>query len=184
MVWGLIGGFVVAAVLSVMLLTGTVELRYQRDVSRMVFNDNLGVLQEVQARVGATTDSLKQLLSSTPAVAADMPYIVVSMAERQLWFKRGNQTLFQAPVATGSGKEMVSGTKTFRFETPRGRLVVRDKEVDLRARHYDDWTIERWRMEPDDRNTDEAANPPLWKDLTLASIVAAAVWTAAAIIFS
>ena len=45
-VWMLIAGFIVAAILSVMLLTKTAELRYQRDVNRMVYNDNLGVLND------------------------------------------------------------------------------------------------------------------------------------------
>ena len=60
----------------------------------------------------------------------------------------------------------------------------------LRARHYDDeWTIESWRIEPrlrpldvSDRDTDH--NPPLWKDLTLASAVAALLWGTAALMFS
>jgi hypothetical protein len=59
----------------------------------------------------------------------------------------------------------------------------------LRSRHYDDWTIESWRIEPRLRalevDIDEPdQNPPLWKDLTLASVVAAALWGAAALIFS
>jgi len=125
----LIAGFVVAAAVSAMLVTRTAELRYERDVNRMVFNDNLGVLEEVRAKIGTTTDSLKSVLASAPVAAADQPYIVVSIAERKIWFKRGNTVLFQAPVATGSGKEFVSGTNRYRFQTPRGRLVVQQKEV-------------------------------------------------------
>ncbi|MGI9076772.1 MAG: L,D-transpeptidase, partial [Gemmatimonadaceae bacterium] len=127
--WMLIAGFAAAAALSAMLVTRTAELRYERDVNRMVFNDNLGVLEEVRAKLGTTTDSLKSVLASAPVAAADQPYIVVSIAERKIWFKRGNTVLFQAPVATGSGKEFVSGTNRYRFQTPRGRLVVQQKEV-------------------------------------------------------
>jgi hypothetical protein len=54
--------------------------------------------------------------------------------------------------------------------------------------HVDDWTIERWKLEPrlhgpdlDDPNLDVA--PPLWKDLTLALAVAAVLWLTAAIVF-
>jgi lipoprotein-anchoring transpeptidase ErfK/SrfK len=38
--------------------------------------------------------------------------------------------LFTAPVATASGKELVSGSGSqhWRFETPRGRLVVQSKD--------------------------------------------------------
>jgi hypothetical protein len=129
-VWGLIAGFVLAAVLSVMLLTRTAELRYQRDVNRMVYNDNLGVLKEVKASLGMTGDSLKMLMSETAAEAANKPYLVVSMADHKIWFKQGKEVLFEAGVATGSGKELVSGGSQWRFETPRGRLLVQEKEED------------------------------------------------------
>jgi hypothetical protein len=128
-VWMLILGFVVAAVLSVMLLTRTAELRYQRDVNRMVYNDNLGVLNEVKSKLGMTGDSLKTLLSESPAAAANQPYIVVSMADHHLWYKQGREVLYEAPVATGSGKELVGGASgQWRFETPRGRLTVKGKD--------------------------------------------------------
>ena len=130
-VWMLILGFVVAAVLSVMLLTRTAELRYQRDVNRMVYNDNLGVLNEIKAKLGMTGDSLRALLNESPAAAANQPYIVVSMADHRIWYKQGKDVLFEAPVATGSGKELVGGSGgNWRFETPRGRLVVKGKDED------------------------------------------------------
>jgi hypothetical protein len=127
-VWLLILGFTTAAVLSVMLLTKTAELRYQRDVNRMVYNDNLGVLDEIKASLGMTGDSLKRLMSESPAEAANQPYLVISIADHELWFKRGSQILFEAPVATGSGKELVTESGQWRFETPRGRLSVQAKE--------------------------------------------------------
>jgi L,D-transpeptidase catalytic domain len=128
-VWMLILGFVLAAILSVMLLTRTAELRYQRDVNRMVYNDNLGVLNEIKSKLGMTGDSLKALLSESPAAAANQPYIVVSMADHHLWYKQGREVLYEAPVATGSGKELVGGSSgQWRFETPRGRLTVKAKD--------------------------------------------------------
>ena len=130
-VWMLILGFVVAAILSVTLLTKTAELRYQRDVNRMVYNDNLGVLNEIKSKLGMTDDSLKTLLSESPAEAANQPYIVVSMADHRLWYKQGKEVLFEASVATGSGKELVGGSSgQWRFETPRGRLTVKAKDED------------------------------------------------------
>ena len=59
----------------------------------------------------------------------------------------------------------------------------------MRSRHYDDWTIESWRIEPRLRAVDveveeQDQNPPLWKDLTLASIVAAVLWLMAAALFA
>jgi L,D-transpeptidase-like protein len=128
-VWMLILGFITAAVLSVMLLTRTAELRYQRDVNRMVYNDNLGVLNEIKAKLGMTGDSLRALLNESPAAAANQPYIVVSMADHRIWYKQGKEVLFEAQVATGSGKELVGGSGgNWRFETPRGRLVVKGKD--------------------------------------------------------
>jgi hypothetical protein len=52
----------------------------------------------------------------------------------------------------------------------------------------DDWTIERWRTEPRliglkfSENMDEST-PPLWKDLTLALVIALVLWAAAAVVF-
>jgi hypothetical protein len=130
-VWMLISGFIIAAILSVMLLTKTAELRYQRDVTRMVYNDNLGVLNEVKSKLGMTGDSLKSLMTQTAAEATNQPYIVVSMADHRLWYKQGKEILFDAPVATGSGKELVGGAAgQWRFETPRGRLTVKGKDED------------------------------------------------------
>jgi L,D-transpeptidase-like protein len=131
-IWGTLLGFAAATLASAFLLTRTADLRYKRDVNRMVFNDNLGVLEEVRGKLGITSDSLKQVLSENPTVAPNQPYIVVSIAERQLWFKEGNETLFHTQVATGSGKTLVSSSagKQWKFETPRGRLRVQAKEID------------------------------------------------------
>ncbi|MBA2687958.1 MAG: L,D-transpeptidase [Gemmatimonadaceae bacterium] len=131
-VWALLLGFVVATALSTTLLAKTAELRFKRDVSRMVYNDNLGVLQEVKAKLGQTSDSLNRLLSDTTSSVANKAYIVVSIEEHRIWYKEGDSVLFEAGVATGSGKSMVSeaGGRQYKFDTPRGRLVVQDKEVD------------------------------------------------------
>lgn len=131
-VWALLIGFVVATALSTTLLAKTAELRFKRDVNRMVYNDNLGVLQEVKAKLGATSDSLQRLLSDTTSSVANKAYIVVSIEEHKIWYKQGDSVLFEAGVATGSGKSMVSesGGRQYKFDTPRGRLVVQDKEVD------------------------------------------------------
>lgn len=55
-------------------------------------------------------------------------------------------------------------------------------------RKADDWTIEHWRTEPrlvglefPDASVDEV--PPLWKDLTTASVLAVLLWGVAAIVF-
>jgi hypothetical protein len=60
----------------------------------------------------------------------------------------------------------------------------------MNSQNYDDRTVERWRLEPrlsglelDDWQSAEEA-PPLWKDLTLASVLALVLWLAAAAIFA
>lgn len=60
----------------------------------------------------------------------------------------------------------------------------------MNSRNYDDRTIERWRLEPrisglewEDSQTAEQV-PPLWKDLTFASVLAVLFWLAAAAILS
>ena len=131
-VWGTLLAFALAATGSAVLLNKTAVLRYERDVNRMVFNDNLGVLEEVKAKLGTSADSLNKLVSGVQAVTPDQPYIVVSIGENKLWYKRGNEVLFETQVATGSGKTLVSGAggKQYKFETPRGRLRVQEKEID------------------------------------------------------
>ncbi len=131
-VWGTLLAFAGAATASAMLVTKTADLRYERDVNRMVFNDNLGVLEEVKGKLGASTDSLTRLASENPVVSPDQAYLVVSIEDRELWYKRGNEVLFHTQVATGSGKTLVAsgGAKTYKFETPRGRLKVQGKEID------------------------------------------------------
>ena len=111
---GLVATVVVIAAGSILLFSSTVSARYERDVSRMVFNDNLDVLDEVKQKIGASTDTLKQILvdSTESAVADTMPYIVVSIADHRLWYKRGDQTLFTTQVATGSGKVQVPSRRS------------------------------------------------------------------------
>jgi lipoprotein-anchoring transpeptidase ErfK/SrfK len=131
--WILIGAVVIVGGASALLFSSTVNARYERDVSRMVFNDNLDVLDGIKHRIGASTDTLKKILvDSTEAEGADsLPYIVVSIADHRLWYKRGDQTLFTAQVATGSGKVLAKGGgNKWKFETPRGRLVVESKETE------------------------------------------------------
>ena len=131
-VWGTLLAFSLAAGASGVLVNKTAVIRYERDVNRMVFNDNLGVLEEVKAKLGSSTDSLNRLVSDAQSIDPNRPFIVVSITENKLWFKRGNQVLFETQVATGSGKTLVStaGGKQYKFETPRGRLVVQQKEID------------------------------------------------------
>jgi hypothetical protein len=52
----------------------------------------------------------------------------------------------------------------------------------------DEWTIERWRTAPrvvdlELRDTTVEKTPPLWKDVTLASVLAVLLWGAAVAVF-
>ena len=129
--WLLLGAVILVAIASAVLFSSTVNARYERDVSRMVFNDNLDVLDEVKQRIGASVDTLKQILVDSTESADSLPYIVVSIADHRLWYKRGDQILFTTQVATGSGKVLAKGGgNKWKFETPRGRLVVESKETE------------------------------------------------------
>jgi lipoprotein-anchoring transpeptidase ErfK/SrfK len=112
-------------------VASTLEVRYARDVNRMVFNDNTGLLEELRQRAGLQRDSLEQLFSSAEP-PRNRAYIVVSIEDHRLWYRSGDSVIFTTEVATGSGKilERSGGDTHWRFETPRGRLVVESKETD------------------------------------------------------
>jgi hypothetical protein len=128
--WGLLLGILLTFVASTVLLGETAEARYRRDVSRMVFNDNLELLRQIQAATGQVDDTLSRILAESPNIRTDQRFIVVSIEERRLWYKQGDSTLFTTGVATGSGRTLVKegGGDVWKFETPRGRLVVISKD--------------------------------------------------------
>jgi hypothetical protein len=127
----LAGGAVFCSAGTAALIGHTLEVRYERDVTRMVFNDNLDLLDDLRRRAGLEADSLARVLAAHPQPLASNPYIVVSIRDHRLWYRHGDSVLFTARVATGSGKILVSsGSGTnWRFETPRGRLAVVSKEI-------------------------------------------------------
>lgn len=91
----------------------------------------------IVARAGSqqVADSFAAFLDGRAArdSAADRAYIVISIADNRLWFRRGNEVLFETRVATGSGKFLEksgTGGEQWKFETPRGRLVVSRKDVE------------------------------------------------------
>lgn len=127
--WALVSAVALMLGASTMLLANTADVRYQRDVMRMAFNDNLEVLEDVRRQAGIAKDTLDQLLAPNAAASATKPYLVVSIAEHMLWYKLGDSTLYQAPVATGSGKVLEKEGGSWKFETPRGRLVVQSKDT-------------------------------------------------------
>jgi hypothetical protein len=72
-------------------------------------------------------------LPAAPAVAIvadpaapdpDEPRILVSVSKRRLWYVRGRDTLFSAPVAVGKGEDFVFEGRKYHFATPRGERRV------------------------------------------------------------
>lgn len=122
---------VVAAGSTALLGTRTMDARFERDVSRMVYNDNLELLQQIREHVGAENDSLLALLE-VPADTEPAGAIVISIVDNRLWYRVRDSVVFETRVATGSGKvlEKGPGGSRWKFETPRGRLKVLDKEED------------------------------------------------------
>ena len=111
--WALIGAVLLLMIASTALFARTALVRHERDVSRMVFNDNVQLLDEVRKSTGALDDSLSRLgadTSSGDAIPTDKPYIVVSIEDHRLWYKQGDSVLFTTQVATGSGKVLEGGS--------------------------------------------------------------------------
>ena len=121
----------------------TLEARYQRDVARIVFNRNLEILyaylevaEDAAFQLKQEVD-LNQTLLADVAVGPEEPYLVVSLADRELTFRAGNEVLMTAPVAIGKGAVTLGG-KARRFDTPRGRRKVLAKEKNPK------WVPPRW----------------------------------------
>jgi lipoprotein-anchoring transpeptidase ErfK/SrfK len=125
----LIGAMLIVTAASTALFAHTASLRLHRDVGRMVMEDDTELLEGVKWSIDTTADALR-LAEQSAAPPADQPYIVVSTADRELWYKKGEEVLFHTQVATGSGKTLVreGSQSVWKFETPRGRLSVISKE--------------------------------------------------------
>src|SRR3982751_1930498 len=127
--WILIASVLMVIAGSTALLAHTAEVRYERDVTRMVFNDNVGVLEDIRKSLGMQSDSIERQLSGSPeSPTGNQAYIVVSIEDHRLWYKQGDSVLYTTEVATGSGKVLENeGGSHWKFETPRGRLIVQSK---------------------------------------------------------
>jgi hypothetical protein len=107
----------------------TLGVRLKRDVARLVLEDRLEELDSARWRV-AGSDRMLSDAEAAPEPPHDRPYLVISLQERHLWYKQRGAVLFSSGVATGSGRTMVreGGGSAWKFDTPRGRLVVQSKE--------------------------------------------------------
>jgi hypothetical protein len=92
-------------------------------------------LGEARSVAEGVADSLARFLSRRAArdSASDQAYLVISIADNRLWYRRGSEVLFETRVATGTGKfleQSGAGGQQWKFETPRGRLVVQRKDIE------------------------------------------------------
>ena len=89
------------------------------------------------AQIEAARDTITSLTESLRSVRRrgvpqdTTPYIIVSLADNRLWVRDRGTELFTTRVASGSGRTLQrAGSKQqYKFDTPRGRLMVRSKET-------------------------------------------------------
>ena len=129
------GTVALAAVLFVATTAWAVNERFKRQVAQIAYSHDARSLrfladQEMQG-LAEMSDSVAVLESrASELVPRDQPYLVVSLADRRVWYHRGEDTLFTAPVAVGSGNTLVINGETKRFQTPRGVMKITHKEKD------------------------------------------------------
>ena len=128
--WYLIGAMMIVTALSTALFVNTmVAVRFQRDVTRMVFEDDLDLLERIEAYEEVAESALQRELAAAPEKPRTDPYLVISIEDHRLWYRKAGEVLFTTQVATGSGKTLVKeGGGAYKFDTPRGKLVIRSKE--------------------------------------------------------
>lgn len=129
--WLCVAAVTTALALAVVQFQEAMEARRERNLTQAVYDDNADILATVRDQAVTAGDSLDRVLAAAPDSVGDQPYIVISIAENRLWFKQGSSVLFRTRVATGTGKYLErAGGSRWKFETPRGRLVVLRKDVD------------------------------------------------------
>jgi lipoprotein-anchoring transpeptidase ErfK/SrfK len=133
--WTLIGAVVLCAGLFVATAAWAVSVRFERDVAKMAYAHDTEALRFVADREAASVRQLSDTVATLDSraeskVPTDQAYLVVSLEERKVWYLKGNDTLYTAPVAVGSGKTMIIDGATKRFQTPRGAMKITHKELD------------------------------------------------------
>jgi lipoprotein-anchoring transpeptidase ErfK/SrfK len=102
------------------------EMTYLKDTRSLEY-----VRQKEAALVRQAAERERALAKREEEIAPkNRPYLVVSLAEKRVLYLKGQDTLYKAPVAVGSGKTLVMGGVTKRFVTPRGRMSITHKELD------------------------------------------------------
>lgn len=133
----------VALILAVLLAAGlfvassamAVDARLDRRVAEAVYSRDQRSLDFLRQKEAQLTEQVARRDSElaqkeSELVPSNKPYLVVSLAEHRVLYLQGNDTLFKAPVAIGSGETVVIDGVTKRFQTPRGKMAITDKELD------------------------------------------------------
>ena len=81
----------------------------------------------VEADTGSHSPSAQSLQRELDRMRPKGLYIVIDTAMNRLYLKRGDEVLIDAACSTGSGKELVSGDRSWKFRTPRGEFRVQNK---------------------------------------------------------
>jgi lipoprotein-anchoring transpeptidase ErfK/SrfK len=128
-------GVLIAAGLFVATSAMAVDARLDRRVAEMVARRDEQSLQFVRQKEAQLTEQVasreKTLAAKEEELApSNKPYLVVSLAEHRVLYIQGNDTIFRAPVAIGSGETIVIDGVTKRFQTPRGKMAITSKELD------------------------------------------------------
>jgi lipoprotein-anchoring transpeptidase ErfK/SrfK len=101
-----------------------------RDAVREASARDLATLDRAHRTLAALNDSV-QLARARGIPTSAKPYIIVSLADNRLWVRDGTLELFTTRVASGSGRTLAgAGSKEkYKFDTPRGKLTVKSKEI-------------------------------------------------------
>lgn len=130
---------IASVVILLLLFAGTtvfaLNARFERDVAQIAYSRDSKalqfLLQKESVEVRQLSDTVAALEARVGALDVESaPYLVVSLEEKRVWYLQGEDTIFTAPVAVGSGQTLVMGGRTQRFQTPRGRMTITAKERD------------------------------------------------------
>lgn len=109
------------------------QARGARDLARAALDAEMRKVDAARRAQGAVDDTVRSL-RARGAPVADAPVIVVSLVDNRLRVLQQGEELFATRIASGSGRTLVGGggRKTYKFDTPRGRLTVLSKETSPR----------------------------------------------------
>lgn len=115
----------VAEAMLLLALVGTPAAAQDATPAPLPATDAAGAVAPAVPRTRA--DSLAWTRARGQADAASGLRVVVSLVDRRLWLMDGGDTLRSAPVGIGTGEVLEHEGRRWRFETPRGRRLVRAK---------------------------------------------------------